>query len=96
MTTKKPDKYCAWHPEKGWLGDEYLLGMRSDFDGALEELREAFETEFQEACDKIAMDRDFVPWIRAQGWEIRPVCLISPERLEELENYEFMYKGLEK
>ena len=56
-TTKKPDGYCAWHPEKGWK-------------------RQSFET----------LPRHGAGF--EHGWQIKPVCLITPERLEELEGIE--------
>lgn len=84
---RKPDGYCAWHPEKGWLKGYDLFSVTQSFDGALDELREALHDDFDKAnCAhyvRLNLGLEFVPWARAQGWQIREVYMLTAEELEQ-------------
>lgn len=71
MTKKiKPDGFCAWHPEDGWLTAS-VAKKEHDAWIALTNLAVGVvspATIFEERKRKLLLD----------GWQIRPVCLIDP------------------
>lgn len=88
----KPDGYCAWHPEKKWLGGHSTFFVGKDFDDALDELKRAFYEEFDKANVahdvRLNLGLDFVPWVQYKGWRIKPVSFIDPAELERLRKIE--------
>lgn len=83
------DGWCAWHPEKGWLGKDYLYYVRESFEGALEELRESLDDDFLRSRETHygLLDIDFTKWAKERGWQILPVKLIHAERWKELKEW---------
>lgn len=80
MTTKKHDGYCAWHPEKGKIVWTLMPTEEDCWLVLVEEGACPVDWEFS--------GDDFEEQIvdaKKQGWQIKPVCLVTPERLEELE-----------
>jgi hypothetical protein len=81
---QKPDGYVAWKESVGTLGGDYLTIIRSDFEGAIEELLEAAESQ----PDFILLGEGFsrqerIYFLIKSGWRIRPVKLVFLDEEEK-------------
>lgn len=79
MTTKI-DGWCAWHPERGYFGDGMALSRTAD-----EAERRVISSLYckQLETDLAACQKEFDD----AGWQIKPVCLLDPARLEALKEW---------
>lgn len=98
-TTRKPDGYCAWHRDKGWgLGSiEKCVSNLTPEQSQQRTLETAchllgYYFDNDGFCHGEIDQEDFYK----DGWQIKPVCLISPERLEELEQVEEKHTAIKK
>lgn len=81
MTTRKIDGYYAWHPEKGWRFDLMAKIYSEALDIACRSMG------YYEDNDYGGGPIDSEDFTRA-GWLIKPVRLIDPARLDQLEKIE--------
>ncbi len=86
--SEKPDGWVAWHHDDTVMNQARTLSASCDwcdtihptFESALHELKDNTHEEFDKAnCGanpKLNLGREQTPWLKENGWRIRPVKLV--------------------